>query len=131
MKRADAYDQCGDVLALRSELANAVAMLPQIAKDRDRLEAIRASGNWVTSIGVTHPGAELFARWYNAIGSHYGWTPIYNETAQGLFTLTAMLAVQFFNLVLPFSWFCGNTRKMPSLLQWRCRTKFQFQPTTP
>jgi hypothetical protein len=54
-----AYDQCASVLALRAELANAVVVTPQIEKDRARLDAIRASKAWVSSVGEVHPGVDL------------------------------------------------------------------------
>lgn len=109
--RADWFDRCGDVLTLRSELANAVAMLPQIAKDRARLEAIRASGNWVTSIGVTHPGADQLASWYNDVGAKYHWQKMSEESAQALYILVGMILVQVLNLILPCCWFCAEDKK--------------------
>ncbi|WP_045837038.1 hypothetical protein [Hyphomicrobium sp. 99] len=100
-KQAEAYLMCGGVFALRSELANAVAALPQMAKDRARLEFIRQSREWVTSIGTTHPGAALFAKWAS----------IDAEQAQGIFIFLTVLTLQCLNLMLPFAWFYAEERK--------------------
>nr|HML29976.1 hypothetical protein [Hyphomicrobium sp.] len=97
------------VLALRGELANAVEVLPQIAKDTARLEVIRASGKWVSSVGVTHPGAHMFATWYNGAAKYWSGDPINDETATGIFILISMLFIQCLNLILPFSWFYGES----------------------
>lgn len=105
------YDQCQDVLALRTELANAVVVTPEIEKDKRRLEAIRASKNWVTTVGEVNPGAGFWVRTYNHIVDWRGLGAehhISNQSGQDALVIVLMLILQSINLFLPFGWFYGS-----------------------
>ncbi|MBY0561460.1 hypothetical protein [Hyphomicrobium sp.] len=102
------YDQCRDVLSLRSELANAIELAPQVEKDQARLEVIRASKAWVTTIGEVNPGAGFWVRSYNRFVDWKGWGKehyITNQDGQDALVVVLMLVLQSLNLFLPFAWF--------------------------
>jgi hypothetical protein len=106
--RSSAYDQCGNVLALRSELATAIGLTPQLAKDRARLDVIRDAKSWVTTVGETNPGAGFWVRSYNRYMDWRGHGEASHITAQDgqdFLVVVCMLVLQMLNLFLPFAWF--------------------------
>ncbi len=112
--RSNAYAQCNGVLALRTELANAVVVWPQVDKDRARLDVIRQSKDWVTTIGDANPGAGFWVRSYNRIVDYRGLGAehyITSQDGQDALVIVAMLVLQFLNLFLPFAWFYRRPEK--------------------
>ena len=124
-----AYDQCANVLALRAELANAVVVTPQIEKDRARLDAIRASKAWASSVGEVHPGAAFWVHAYNHVVDWRGLDARHHitaEEAQDVVVVVFMLALQLLNLFLPFAWFYRQPENVAVTMQVAVETKPQL-----